>query len=159
MNLARHYNIDVRRDGLHSSRNMSYYQWYQYTLLSNLDKVYIYTDYSPRNEGSKRYTQSDQPDVTVNLVKFPNGEQRYHFLNRRYLLQGFTYPDEYYHVDYSHRRPSADEAKDYRRTLYWNPDLKLDKNGRAEVTLYNNGRHTTVETSVAGQTSDGTLLH
>ena len=159
MNMYRHYGVETRYDSISISRDWSPFTKHQYHLLSNLDKVYIYTDYAPRYEGSERYSQSDQPNVTVNLIKFPEGVTRYHYVNRRVLLQGFTYPDEYYHVDYSNRRPSVDEVKDYRRTLYWNPDLKLDENGRAEVTLYNNARRTSVETSVAGQTSDGTLLH
>ena len=159
MNMQRHYDINVRRDGKNLTHNMSYYQIRQYHQLSNLEKVVIYTDYSPRLEGSKRYQQADQPSVTVNLIKLPDNTKRLHFLNRRYVLQGFNYPEQYYHVDYSKRRPTADEAGDYRRTLYWNPDLKLEKDGQTQVTLYNNSRQTTIEASVAGQTEDGTLLY
>lgn len=159
MNMPRHYKVEERRDGLHDSRNQSVYEYHQYHMLCNLDKVYVYTDYAPRLEGSSRYSQSNQPNVTVDLRKYVDGTQRAHFINRYILLQGFNYPDEFYHVDYSHRVPSADEAKDYRRTLYWNPDLQLDKQGKATVTLYNNARHTSIKTSVAGQTSNGTLLY
>ena len=159
MNMHRHYGVETRYDSISSSRSRTPFATYQYNLLSNLDKVYVYTDYAPRLEGSSRYSQSDQPNVTVNLIKYPEGVKRYHYVNRRVLLQGFNYPDEFYHVDYSHRVPSADEAKDYRRTLYWNPDLQLDQEGKATVTLYNNARHTSIKTSVAGQTSNGTLLY
>ena len=159
MNMPRHYKVEERSDVLHDSRNQSFYEYHQYHMLCNLDKVYVYTDYAPRLEGSSRYSQSNQPNVTVDLRKYVDGTQRAHFINRYILLQGFNYPDEFYHVDYSHRVPSADEAKDYRRTLYWNPDLQLDKQGKATVTLYNNARHTSIKTSVAGQTSNGTLLY
>ena len=33
-----------------------------YQLLRNLDKIYVYTDYAPREEGSEKYDQSNQPD-------------------------------------------------------------------------------------------------
>lgn len=159
MNMHRQYGIEERYDSIHNSRNRTPFALRQYHLLSNLDKVYVYTDYAPRNEGSQRYTQDDQPDVTVNLIKFPEGKKRYHYVNRRFLLQGFNYPDQFYHADYSHRQPSPEEAKDYRRTLYWNPDLKLDEKGCAHITLYNNSHSTAIETSVAGQTSEGALLY
>ena len=159
MNMHRTYDVEVRYDSTHATRNRSPFAQRQYYLLKNLDKVYIYTDYSPRQEGSRRYIQSDQPNVEVSLIKFPDGKSRYHYVNRRYLLQGFNYPTEYYHVDYSKRKPAADEAKDYRRTLYWNPDLQLDYDGHAHIRFFNNSRQTVIETSVAGQAPDGTLLH
>lgn len=159
MNMYRHYDISVRYDSIHATRNRSAYSERQYYLLKNLDKVCIYTDYSPRQEGSQRYMQTDQPNVEVNLIKFPNGKSRYHYVNRRFLLQGFNYPTEYYHVDYSKRKPTANETPDYRRTLYWNPDLQLDYDGHALIKFFNNSRNTTIETSVAGQAPDGTLLH
>jgi hypothetical protein len=31
------------------------------------------------------------------------------------------------------------DEKDYRRTLYWNPDVLTDKDGKATVTFFNNG--------------------
>ena len=47
---------------------------------------------------------------------------------------------------------------DYRRTLYWNPNLKLDEEGRARITLFNNSRTTQIQVEAAGQAADGTLL-
>ncbi len=52
----------------------------------------------------------------------------------------------------------AQVPTDYRRTLYWNPNLKLDAEGRARVTLYNNSRTTQIQVEAAGQAADGTLL-
>ena len=36
--------------------------------------------------------------------------------------------------------------------------LKLDAEGRARITLYNNSRTTQIEVEAAGQAADGTLL-
>ena len=49
-------------------------------------------------------------------------------------------------------------VKDYRRTLYWNPNIMLDKDGKATITLYNNARTTQISVDAAGQAADGTLL-
>lgn len=75
----------------------------------------------------------------------------------RTLLWGFTEPAQFYSPDYSkHRLPEG--QKDYRRTLYWNPNLKLDKNGEATVTFYNNSSTTHLSVEAEGQAADGTLL-
>ena len=64
---------------------------------------------------------------------------------------------EFYSPDYSCQTP-PEVPTDYRRTLYWNPNLKLDEEGRARVTLYNNSRTTQIQVEAAGQATDGTLL-
>ena len=99
-----------------------------YSRLEYLDKIYLYTDYSPRNEGSARYSQDDQPSVEVSLHRLPGNERRVTYRDRRYILHGFAYQEDFYHPDYSRQRPQ--QPTDYRRTLYWNPDLKLDEQGR-----------------------------
>ena len=73
------------------------------------------------------------------------------------ILDGFAAPAEFYSPNYS-RYKLPEGQKDYRRTLYWNPNLKLDEEGRARVTLYNNSRTTQIEVEAAGQAADGTLL-
>ena len=65
--------------------------------------------------------------------------------------------DTIWFADYSRQTP-PEVPTDYRRTLYWNPNLKLDEEGRARVTLYNNSRTTQIEVEAAGQAADGTLL-
>lgn len=130
----------------------------EYSRLENIDKVYIYTDYSPRNEGSERYLQSDQPTVEISLHKFPENSRRITYLDRCYILHGFAFQEEFYHPDYR-RNPPKDGQKDYRRTLYWNPNLKLDSNGSAHISLYNNSKHTQVVVEANGETKDGLLLY
>lgn len=121
--------------------------------LSTLDSVFVFTDYSPRMEGDKRYYGSDRPAVSV-LFKFGF---RSAYRDRYVTLQGFSYPAECYSPDYSQQRPPAD-MPDYRRTLYWNPNVPLNSEGKAEITLYNNARNTQIHIDAAGQAKDGTLL-
>ncbi len=128
----------------------------EFNNIAKLDKYILYTDYSPRRSGSSRYQGSD---ITVQLAVYPfyDGSKRMVYRDRCLVLQGFSYPAEFYSPDYSkHRLPEG--QKDYRRTLYWNPNLMLDCNGEANVTLYNNSRTTSIQVDVQGQSPDGTLL-
>ena len=158
MNMGRPYSIENR----YESKSISFFKSFKnldaYNYLYNLDKVYIYTDYSPRNEGDERFTQANQPTVTVDLRRLPDEGRRVTYRDRRYVLDGFACQEDFYHPDYR-RNPPAEGQKDYRRTLYWNPDLQLDAEGKAHVTLYNNSQTTVVSVEAEGQTKDGTLLY
>ena len=139
------------------SFNISSGEKEKYNLLKNLGKVYIYTDYSPRREGNSLYDGEDIPEVTVDLHLIDDlGSHRETSRDRRYILPGFSAPEEFYQPDYSNK-PLPD-TKDYRRTLYWNPDLKLDDSGKAEFSFYGNGKQTHLSVKAEGLASDGTLL-
>lgn len=57
--------------------------------------------------------------------------------------------------DYTNPLPSSN---DFRRTLLWNPHIKTDAEGRAQVEFYNNSTCTNLLISAEGITSDGTPL-
>ncbi|MCI7775981.1 MAG: hypothetical protein MR534_00380, partial [Prevotellaceae bacterium] len=122
-----------------------------------IDKELLYTDYNRRLPGNWRYRGTDLPVTT--LVSYPYADQseRMYYRDRHYTLQGFAYPAEFYSPDYS-RRKLTDKPADYRRTLYWNPHIKLDSNGEAEVKFYNCSRQTEPSADAQGQSEDGTLL-
>ena len=129
----------------------------KYNLLKNLGKVYIYTDYSPRREGNSLYDGEDIPTVAVDLHLIDkNDSHRATSRDRRYVLPGYSAPEEFYQPDYSQK--PLPTVKDYRRTLYWNPDLKLDDAGKAEFRFYGNGKQTHLSVRAEGLASDGTLL-
>lgn len=125
----------------------------KYNYLWNLDKVVVYTDYSPRNDRRGKYRGSELPSVTIDLHLLDDGVERLYRKNRFWKMKGFSIPDEFYSPDYS-KQPLPKE--DYRRTLYWNPNVKLDANGRATINLYNNSSTSILQVSVEGWTSDGT---
>lgn len=56
--------------------------------------------------------------------------------HRRTYIDGYSYVADCYHPRYN--REMMPGEVDYRRTLYWNPDLRLDEKGEATVTFYNN---------------------
>lgn len=156
MGQYRGYKLQMRYETHPTNYNMAPGEKNKYNKLYNLDKLYIYTDYSPRLEGSKRYEASNQPEVIVDLHRLPNEGQRITYRDRRYILPGFAICEDFYHPDYS-QRPLPD-TPDYRRTLYWNPNLPLDENGQATVTLYNNAKETQIVVSAEGFGAGSELL-
>lgn len=157
MNMERTYPMEAR----YNSKNSTFYHSpsviNEYNYLYNLDKVYVYTDYSPRREGSTAFSQDNQPTVTIDLRRPDDQGKRVTYRDRRYVLQGFNVADDFYHPDYS-RRPLPDGQKDYRRTLYWNPDLRLDGEGKAAVSFFMGSKPASLAVEANGQAADGTLL-
>lgn len=181
MNLSRDYDLVLRLDGKTQSNmslntlertsiggaapeqmpvesfNISSTEKEKYNQLKNLGKVYVYTDYSPRREGNSLFDGEDIPNVEVDLHLIDQvGSFRETSRDRRYILPGFSAAEEFYQPDYSNK--PLPEVKDYRRTLYWNPNLKLDGNGKAEFHFYGNGKQTHLTVTAEGMAGDGTLL-
>jgi hypothetical protein len=51
-------------------------------------------------------------------------------------IDGYSEVIDYYHPQYN--REIIPGEVDYRRTLYWNPCIKLNEEGKADVMFYNN---------------------
>ena len=132
-----------------------YTQMKKASFLSGLDSVFVYTDYAPRREGNARYKGSNQPEVEISFTM--REVPRPTTIDRYIKLQGYARSAEFYSPDYSKRRPIEGEV-DVRRTLYWNPYVKLDANGEAKITLYNNSFSGGVLVSAQGQSTQGGLL-
>ena len=152
------YLLQPRYDGHDVSFNYAPKQLDRYNLLTNLDAVHIHTDFAPRTGGDPRAIEDNVERVTINLRQIPNEGQRTVYRDRRYILQGFNEADEYYHPNYQ-RNPPKEGQKDYRRTLYWNPELKLDSNGSAHITFFNNSQKTQICVEANGQATNGDLLY
>ena len=75
------------------------------------------------------------------------------FMGFRINFQGFTQPAEFYHPDYDWE-PEPEDT-DYRRTVYWNPQVKTDADGRAHIEFYNNGFSRRLAVSAEGITANG----
>lgn len=52
-------------------------------------------------------------------------------------LQGFSLPRVFYSPNYKEYQLPKEE--DFRRTLYWNPNVKTNPQGKGEVSFHNNG--------------------
>ena len=124
--------------------------------LDRMHYVKAYTDYEIRTD-SGDVMSSDVADVTLDFVPVANDGKRYTYRDRRYIFDGIAYPEEFYSPDYSNAVPKT--PTDYRRTLYWNPNVKLDADGRFTTTIYNNSRETRVSVSAAGVDMQGQMYY
>jgi hypothetical protein len=50
------------------------------------------------------------------------------------------------------------DKSEYTRTLYWNPDVRTDKNGNAIVSFYNNAYCSKIDISAEGITKEGFII-
>ena len=67
---------------------------------------------------------------------------------RQTTFYGYSPKIEFYRPEYPHGPIEGDA--DYRRTIYWNPDVKTDDRGGADVEFYNNGYSRSLSVSVEG---------
>lgn len=128
--------------------NRSNYSIYKDLFLRRQQDVKFYTDFDLRNCDRYMEMSSQTADVTLDFETIPNDGTRYTMRDRSLILPGITEPDEYYHPNYSNRR--LPQHGDYRRTLYWNPNLKTNATGKAHTTFYNNCLSTQIQVSVMG---------
>ena len=73
---------------------------------------------------------------------------------RRTYFQGFNQASTFKTEDYSVIPPMAD----FRRTIWWQPDVKTDAEGKAKVEFFNNSTCEEMYISVEGMTPDGKIL-
>ncbi len=84
--------------------------------------------------------------VFIKVICYPTNEQRREHKGYRITtLHGYSVPQEYYHIDYS--RGGLPAEGDFRRTVYWNPNVSTDSNGKATVRFYNNGQNSRLRIS------------
>ena len=157
MGVKRSYQLERRWNGKNISSFLTPHEQLKYNHLRNLQKVSIYTDYAPRLEGDRRYQASDQPVVTINLDLLPDDAARSNYRDRFYVQSGYSVCEKFYQPNYSQAKLPKD-FRDYRRTLYWNPNLHLDESGRATISFYNNSRQNQFSVSVEGITEKGMIL-
>ena len=165
MGMDRHFYLQEQYDGKildfmpeqkrepEAGMSMSNAQMKKYHRLRHLDKLYIYTDYVPREQGSWKYSQANQPEVVIDYRLLPNDGVRPTYRDRRYAAKGYSVCTEFYCPDYS-KKPMPD-AKDYRRTLYWTPKVKFNNKGEAVIRLYNNSKKTVIAVEAEGIITDG----
>ena len=121
--------------------------------LSGMKNIRAYTDYDKRN--GTHLEIDGAPAVTISIEALDG--KRYTYRDRRYILDGVTYAEEFYKPDYSNVKPA--EPTDYRRTLYWNPYATPDSDGKFQATFYNNAsKDTRVEVTVCGLDKEGKIF-
>jgi len=97
------------------------------------------------------YTHHVNWDVYENLRKTFKGGMRTH---RKTYFNAYNEPETFQMDDYSVLPP----MEDYRRTIYWDPNIKTDSHGRAHIKFYNNSSARQLYISAEGMDSEGNIL-
>ena len=91
-------------------------------------------------------------DVLLKKETSPRKEQ-FDRSKRYTTVDGYSRPYSFYSPEYPDGPIPGDT--DYRRTIYWNPNVITDKDGKAQVEFYNNSITSRFEISAAGITASG----
>lgn len=123
------------------------------TALDDVKTVFI----SDKIEPMRNHFNFDRMDswnpIGVYVYTHRHGEPRQK--DARYThYQGYNMPSKFKMEDYSTLPP----MEDFRRTVYWNPNVITDANGNAHVEFWNNSSCTQMYISAEGMTKDGTTL-
>jgi hypothetical protein len=116
--------------------------------MNRQNEIRLFTDFELRNEDKPKEQSVSTADVTLDFSLLPDDGLRYTYRDRRIILHGMYEPDDFYHPNYN-QRPLPDTVKDYRRTLYWNPNARLDADGHFTARFFNNGKTTRIKVSTA----------
>ena len=90
------------------------------------------------------YTDEERTQGVVPEFAAPGSTMRYT------SVQGYNESKQFYSPDYSNMKP---EEKDYRRTLQWIPEVKIE-NGEAVIEFYNSSYCNNIIVDVAGRDND-----
>lgn len=154
--------------------NLSYYLFNSYNnsypsnvyvpdiTTTSIDKVEIYTNHNSIEYLSNILDQA--PEIAFNtnstksmaiVVVYTKDDKAYHYVlkgTRLTYLNGYSNSKEFAKVVL--HNPIIGEI-DHRRTLYWNPNVKLDDEGKAKFEFYNNSSCEHILIDAQGITSDG----
>ncbi len=118
--------------------------------------VHVYESMRYYGRDAFLYRQELQPPgATVYIYTLPYYNAASKKGRRRTYFQGFDVPTKFKTEDYNILPPMPD---DYRRTIWWQPEVVADENGDATVEFYNNSRCTDMYISAEGVTPDGRFV-
>ena len=129
-----------------------------YNSIDDIDSIEILENYLPPD--ALRSWDGEPLDLYRNVyvvlhLKPWNEQRREKKGYRRTTIQGYSVAKHFFEVDYS--KGHLPDERDYRRTLYWNPDLATDSLGRAQITFYNNSTATRLRVDAATLSPDGVI--
>jgi len=99
---------------------------------------------------------STNDPVVIMIKTHANGDPKDPIGVRKTIYEAYSVSKEFYSPIHQPGTPILEA--DFRRTLYWNPDVILDPQGKAKLEFYNNGLCRKMSISAEGINSKGTLL-
>lgn len=106
--------------------------------MPNLDEIESVTFIEDYASIFRLYRGDIEPSTTcIGLIKLKKNYVKEPYSIRNTYFDGYSGSRSFFSPQYD--KIKLPDEKDYRRTLYWNPDVLTDKDGKATITFYNNG--------------------
>lgn len=99
----------------------------------------------------------DPSSYVIALVQCKSDYKKEPYGVRYTTFFGYSRVKEFYNPQYD--KVILPDEKDYRRTIYWNPNVRTDKEGSATVSFYNNGSFTSLNVNAETITANGVIGH
>lgn len=113
--------------------------------------LYAWGKVVPQNSPS--WPGPNTPSVLVMLVMNEDPtQQKWHKGIRQTVYYGYSESRKFHNPDHRNAVPGD---TDYRRTLYWNPDVQIGQDGRTTLHFYNNSSSRKMQFSLQGFTANG----
>ncbi len=96
----------------------------------------------------------DKYSCAVFIETFPDGKGPARKGTRLQTIEGYTIPKEFQNID----DVNLLDNPDLRRTLYWNPLLTTDTDGKATIEFFKNSTCRNMRISIQGIDGDGTIF-
>jgi hypothetical protein len=123
-------------------------------LPQDVEKIQIIEDQSSLQ---RLIELNDGGSVLFMIYVYPQSHPKEPIGVRQTTFEGYSLNNEFYSP--VHQAGVAIVEEDHRRTLYWNPELILDKTGKAKAEFYNNRTCNKLSVSAEGITGGGVLLY
>ncbi len=115
------------------------------------EKIGAYCSYMPFDLSCTICEDVDPRTLLIFLYTYENGNKHDDPKGiRKTKIVGYDQSKEFFVADYS--SVVLPDEKDFRRTLYWNPNVKTDNTGKANVSFYNNSSCKQINISAEGIT-------
>ena len=94
--------------------------------------------------------------VEIHLLPGRKSRVAWNKNTRQTTYDGYSPKLEFYAPEYPNGPIEGDA--DYRRTIYWNPEVKTNRLGIVDVKFYNNSYSRSLNVSVEGMTDSGVYM-
>lgn len=106
---------------------------------SEVSRIYIVTDQEKMRHVLPDFGKDN--DRTIAILLYENDEKpMLKEKSKTKVVRFFGYSEDPGFPLPDYRKRDLPDKQDFRRTLYWNPDVLADENGKATVTFYSNSR-------------------
>lgn len=103
------------------------------------------------------------PSIVCYITIDPDYNPKQSLLDYRNIntihLKEYTLTKQFYEPIYDTKEKKQSQVPDLRKTIHWEPQVKLDSNGEATITYYNADRYTHIKCILQGICSEGIPIY